>query len=125
MLKLKKKTIEIVQPPRKLRMPMKPSLSLSITPRSPLFDPTHGNDTWLKALKSCIPKSKYLLQAFDCIDKEGGGYDHLDSSMKLKLLNFLCDEIKEAKERLVAAKDKEKCLKQKKVDAIAEARRKI
>ncbi|KAI3665519.1 hypothetical protein L6452_44146 [Arctium lappa] len=109
---------------------------------SSLFDPTHGDDTWLKALKSCIPKSKHLFEAFDCIDKEGGGYDRLNSSMKLKLLNFLCDDVlgtekirnwigdqnikfaeqtKEAKEKLVAAKDKEKCLKQKMVDDVAEA----
>ncbi|XP_024978215.1 uncharacterized protein LOC112515558 isoform X2 [Cynara cardunculus var. scolymus] len=109
---------------------------------SPILDPTHGNDSWLKALKSCIPKSQHILEHVDCTDKRTGGYDNLDSSMKLKLLVLLCDEIlgtekvrnwineenvkfaekrKEAKEKLAAAKDKEKILKQKMQDDVAKA----
>ncbi|KVH92329.1 Zinc-finger domain of monoamine-oxidase A repressor R1 [Cynara cardunculus var. scolymus] len=105
-------------------------------------NPTHGNDSWLKALKSCIPKSQHILEHVDCTDKRTGGYDNLDSSMKLKLLVLLCDEIlgtekvrnwineenvkfaekrKEAKEKLAAAKDKEKILKQKMQDDVAKA----
>lgn len=52
-----------------------------------------NSDTWLTALKSCIPDSKHTQEAFACIDKKGGNYDHLNSSMKLRLLNFLCDEV--------------------------------
>nr|GEX42725.1 zinc-finger domain of monoamine-oxidase A repressor R1 [Tanacetum cinerariifolium] len=101
-----------------------------------------NSDTWLMALKSCIRDSKHTLEAFACIDKKGGGYDHLNSSMKLRLLNFLCDEVlgtekirnwiddqnvkfaeqkKDARDKLAAAKDKEKCLKQKMHDDIAKA----
>ncbi|PWA54655.1 Zinc-finger domain of monoamine-oxidase A repressor R1 [Artemisia annua] len=101
-----------------------------------------NSDTWLMTLKSCIPDSTHTQEAFACIDKKGGGYDHLNSSMKLRLLNFLCDEVlgtekirnwiddqnvkfaeqkKEAREKLAAARDKEKCLKQKMQDDIAKA----
>ncbi|XP_071704333.1 uncharacterized protein [Rutidosis leptorrhynchoides] len=105
-----------------------------------VFDSTHGNNTWLKAFKSCVSDSKYMRDTFDCIDKTSGGYDYLDSSMKLKILNFLCDELlgtekirssiddqnmklaeqrKEAKEKFAAARDKEKSLKQKMQDDVA------
>ncbi|KAI7739383.1 hypothetical protein M8C21_010726, partial [Ambrosia artemisiifolia] len=86
-------------------------------------DMTHGNDSWLKDLKSCISKSK--LKDMDFIDMIAGGYDDLDSSKKLRLLVFLCDEVlgteKEAKDKLSVAKDKEKSLKQKLKDDIAKA----
>ncbi|KAI3761037.1 hypothetical protein L1987_51443 [Smallanthus sonchifolius] len=58
---------------------------------SPTSDMTHDNDSWFKALKSCISKSK--LKHMDFIDVTDGGYANLDSSMKLRLLVFLCDEI--------------------------------
>ncbi|KAJ0694099.1 putative WHIM1 domain-containing protein [Helianthus annuus] len=78
----------------------------------------------------------------DSIDLTDVGYDNLESSMKLKLLVFLCDEglgtekirnwiddqnvkfvekRKEAKEKLSVAKDKEKTIKQKMQDDIAKA----
>ncbi|XP_035837482.1 uncharacterized protein LOC118485463 [Helianthus annuus] len=78
----------------------------------------------------------------DSIDLTAGGYDNLESSMKLKLLVFLCDEglgtekirnwiddqnvkyvenRKEAKEKHSVAKDKEKTIKQKMQDDIAKA----
>ncbi|KAD4888407.1 hypothetical protein R6Q59_034566 [Mikania micrantha] len=103
-------------------------------------DLTHGNDSWLKALKSCISKSK--LEHMDLLNLTASGYDCLESSMKLRLLVFLCDEVletekirnwiddqnvkfaekrKEAKEKLSVAKDKEKTLKQKMLDDIAKA----
>ncbi|KAJ0684012.1 putative WHIM1 domain-containing protein [Helianthus annuus] len=101
---------------------------------------TQGNDSWLKDLKTCISKSK--LKGVDFIDMLAGGYDDLDSSTKLRLLVFLCDEVlgtekirnwideqnakfsekrKEAKDKLSVAKDKEKSLKQKMQDDIAKA----
>nr|GEV37123.1 zinc-finger domain of monoamine-oxidase A repressor R1 [Tanacetum cinerariifolium] len=97
-----------------------------------------GNGSWLKVLKNCISKSR--LKHLDSIDTTAAGYDNLDSSTKLGLLIFLCDEVlgtekirnwidnentkfaekkKEAKEKLCAAKNKEKILKQKMLDEIA------
>ncbi|XP_076960718.1 uncharacterized protein LOC143637155 [Bidens hawaiensis] len=107
---------------------------------SPTSNLTHGNDSWLKALKSCISKSK--VKDMESIDLTAGGYDDLASSTKLKVLVFLCDEVletekirnwiddqnakfaekkKEAKEKLSVAKDKEKTLKQQMQDEIAKA----
>ncbi|XP_076882485.1 uncharacterized protein LOC143530963 [Bidens hawaiensis] len=107
---------------------------------SPTSNLTHGNDSWLKALKSCISKSK--VKDMESIDLTAGGYDNLESSTKLKVLVFLCDEVletekirnwiddqnvkfaekkKEAKEKLSVAKDKEKTLKQQMQDEIAKA----
>ncbi|KAM0062928.1 putative transcription factor C2H2 family [Helianthus debilis subsp. tardiflorus] len=104
------------------------------------LDMTQGNDSWLKDLKTCISKSK--LKDVDFIDMLAGGYDDLDSSTKLRLLVFLCDEVlgtekirnwideqnamfsekrKEAKDKLSVAKDKEKSLKQKMQGDIAKA----
>ncbi|KAJ0868987.1 putative WHIM1 domain-containing protein [Helianthus annuus] len=98
---------------------------------------TQGNDSWLKDLKTCIAKSK--LKDVDFIDMLAGGYDDLDSSTKLRLLVFLCDEVlgtekirnwideqnamfsekrKEAKDKLSVAKDKSEAEKQ---DDIAKA----
>ncbi|GJY16348.1 zinc-finger domain of monoamine-oxidase A repressor R1, partial [Tanacetum coccineum] len=97
-----------------------------------------GNASWLKVLKKCISKSR--LKHLDSIDTTAAGYDNLDSSTKLGLLIFLCDEVlgtekirnwidnentkfaekkKEAKEKLCAAKNKEKSLKQQMLDEIA------
>lgn len=61
--------------------------------RSPVLDQTPGNDSWLKVLKSCISNSQNILENIDCLDKNAGGYDNLDSSTKLRLLLFLCDEV--------------------------------
>lgn len=78
----------------------------------------------------------------DCLDSETGGYNTLDFSTKLRILTFLCDEVleterirdwinnqelkfaqiaKQAKEKVLAAKDKEKNLKQKMMNELAEA----
>ncbi|PWA87591.1 DDT domain, subgroup [Artemisia annua] len=104
------------------------------------LDPAKGNNSWLKVLKNCISKSQ--LKHLDCVDTTARGYDNLDSSTKLGLLIFLCDEVlgtekvrswiddentkfaekkKEAREKLCAAKNKEKTLKQKMQDEIAKA----
>ncbi|XP_074308282.1 uncharacterized protein LOC141643143 [Silene latifolia] len=100
---------------------------------------------------SCIPSlSRYLANAAlapedipeDWFDKGSDRYELLDSSQKLRLLTFLCDETlstvqmrnwieeqnlkfveegKEAKESLNAAKEKEKLVKRKLQEDIAKA----
>ncbi|KAJ4972521.1 hypothetical protein NE237_005695 [Protea cynaroides] len=103
-----------------------------------------GKDSWLKALGKCISESHYALRDLPtgCFDRVGDSYDRLESSQKLRVLNFLCDETlgtvklrdwideqnskfvereKEAKEKVLAAKDKEKCLKRKLQDDMAKA----
>ncbi|XP_031398600.1 uncharacterized protein LOC116209177 isoform X2 [Punica granatum] len=106
--------------------------------------PTNEQSSWLKALGEFATESQSVLRGFPLNCFEGGaeGYDNLDISKKLRLLNFLCDEVlntepfrtwieeqntkfiedgKEAKEKLLAAKTKEKALKQKLQNELAEA----
>ncbi|KAK3033855.1 hypothetical protein RJ639_034273 [Escallonia herrerae] len=98
----------------------------------------------LQFLEFCAAFGKCSVDSlpFDCLDRRVGGYDTLDFSMRLRLLNFLCDEIlgteklrnwideqdskaaekaKEAKEKVIAAKDKEKHLRLKRLDEVAKA----
>ncbi|XVF71665.1 hypothetical protein PTKIN_Ptkin12aG0057900 [Pterospermum kingtungense] len=101
------------------------------------------NTSWFQALGQCVSESQCALE-IPC-DFSGKGvdvYNTLDSSLKLKLLNFLCDEAlctitlrdwidkqnskfvdreKEAKEKILVARDKEKQLKQKMRDEVAKA----
>ncbi|XP_012077943.1 uncharacterized protein LOC105638706 isoform X2 [Jatropha curcas] len=104
----------------------------------------NGKNSWLKALGKFFCKCRFISTEFpsDCFDKGNEGYDMLSASQKFKLLNFLCDEAlntgdlrswiddqnskfvergKEAKEKVLAAKDKEKQLKQKVQDEVAKA----
>ncbi|KAG9135828.1 hypothetical protein Leryth_002539 [Lithospermum erythrorhizon] len=104
--------------------------------------PTYEKNSWIHSLKQCISDSHDVakLMDLDLLDEEADVYESLSSSKKLKLLNFLCDEIlgtskirdwieeqtaklaekaKEAKSKVVAAKDKEKGLKRKVQDDIA------
>ncbi|KAG8373717.1 hypothetical protein BUALT_Bualt11G0053800 [Buddleja alternifolia] len=104
---------------------------------------SHGNDSWFIALKECLSESESVLtqNGLDCLEK-ADDYETLDTSQKLRLLNLLCDEVlateklrnwmddqnvklaekvKEAKKEVLAAKDKEKSLKQKMKDDIAKA----
>ncbi|XP_031255873.1 uncharacterized protein LOC116113852 isoform X2 [Pistacia vera] len=97
-----------------------------------------------KALRKCVSESKCVLNDIpsDCFGDGDDGYDKLDNLKKLKLLNFLCDEAlgtrslrswiddqnskyvekaKATRENVVAAKDKEKRLKQKLQDEVAKA----
>ncbi|RVW44837.1 Cell division cycle-associated 7-like protein [Vitis vinifera] len=97
---------------------------------------TKGNNSWLKALGKCISTSPCALKELplDCFESGSDGYDTLDFSKRLRLLNFLCDESlcterlrryidtqnskfvekeKAAKEKVLAAKDKTKRMKQK------------
>ncbi|XP_059642758.1 uncharacterized protein LOC132284649 [Cornus florida] len=110
--------------------------------KSPTLCPTNDKNSWVHALKNCVSKSEFVLKELPlkCLDKGTDGYDSLDFSKKLILLNCICDEVlstaqvrswiddqnlkfaekvKEAKERVLAAKDKEKHLKQKLLDEVA------
>ncbi|VVB09181.1 unnamed protein product [Arabis nemorensis] len=100
------------------------------------------DDTWFTAVGECLSESEVQVDDFppEMFEKGISAYENLDSSNRLKLLNFLCDEAlgtsvlrncidnieaierkKEAKEKLNAAKDKEKQLKQKLQDELAKA----
>ncbi|KAI3500113.1 hypothetical protein L1887_35929 [Cichorium endivia] len=116
--------------------------SLVIQFQIQLLSPKSNNkDSWLKDLKSCIPKS-YTFEQINFIDGKAGGYDNLNSSTKLRLLTFVCDEVlgtekvrnwmddqntefaekrKEARSKLSDAREKEKSLKQKMQDDVAKA----
>ncbi|XP_075633014.1 uncharacterized protein LOC142605499 isoform X1 [Castanea sativa] len=109
-----------------------------------LSSPMNGRESWCQALGKIISESPSVLNEL-LSDSFNGGvdeYDKLDFSMKLRILNFLCDEAlgtvklrswiddqnskvvgkeKEAKEKLLAAKDKEKHLKKKLQDEVAKA----
>ncbi|GMH30600.1 hypothetical protein Nepgr_032443 [Nepenthes gracilis] len=111
---------------------------------SPSSSPTCCKNSWFHALKKCLAESECELKevSLDCIDKRVDGYDALDCSQKLRLLTFLCDETlctmemrrwideqnskysekqKEAKEKLTAAKEKEKLMKKQLQNNVAKA----
>ncbi|CAN8270934.1 unnamed protein product [Cochlearia groenlandica] len=91
------------------------------------------DDSWFDAFKNCLGGSIVKLDYFPHEKYQQGilAYEELDSSMKLKLLNFLCDETlntsllrnwivkQEAIDMLNAAKAKEKILKKKLQDELA------
>ncbi|CAN8232994.1 unnamed protein product [Cochlearia groenlandica] len=100
--------------------------------------------SWFTAIGECLSESEVQLDCFppEMFEKGVSEYEKFDSSKRLKLLNFLCDETlgtlalrncidkqnlesierrKEAREKISAAKDKEKQLKQKLQDQVAEA----
>ncbi|XVF80438.1 hypothetical protein PTKIN_Ptkin15bG0073100 [Pterospermum kingtungense] len=102
--------------------------------------------SWFRAIGQCVSdsESRCALKEVpsDTYDNGVDAYNMLDSSIKLKLLNFLCDEAlctttlrswidkqnskfvdrqKEAKEKILAARDKEKQLRQKMQDEVAKA----
>ncbi|KAJ6361321.1 hypothetical protein OIU78_001879 [Salix suchowensis] len=110
---------------------------------SPALTATNDN-SWFQALGKCVSKCLFISKEipFDSLDLDNEGYDKLKSSEKLRLLNFLCDEAlntkelrswiddensrfferkKEAKEKVLAAKDKERLLKRKMQDEVAKA----
>ncbi|XP_021292531.1 uncharacterized protein LOC110422844 isoform X2 [Herrania umbratica] len=114
----------------------------------PCLNQNLSENSWLQVLREYISDSRYALkqQLLDCLDVCDDGYEQLDSSKKLRLLNFLCDEAlgttdfrswideehskfvekeKKAKEELLARRDKERNLekemKRKLQDEIAEA----
>lgn len=61
------------------------------------LSPFHGKNSWLLALKKFLTESPHPIESLptDCLDREAGGYYALDSSTKLKILIFLCDEVLE------------------------------
>lgn len=108
------------------------------------LSPTCGQNSWIHALTECFSESVSASKSLALNGLDGGvnGYEKLNSSEKLIILNLLCDEVlgtvkirnwiedqvsrvaekaKEHKERVLAAKDKEKRLKQKIQDEIAKA----
>ncbi|KAJ6406197.1 hypothetical protein OIU84_009843 [Salix udensis] len=110
---------------------------------SPALTATNDN-SWFQALGKCVSKCLFISKEIpsDSLDLDNEGYDKLKSSEKLRLLNFLCDEAlntkelrswiddensrfferkKEAKEKVLAAKDKERLLKRKMQDEVAKA----
>ncbi|KAI8534377.1 hypothetical protein RHMOL_Rhmol10G0085100 [Rhododendron molle] len=111
---------------------------------SPVITTKNGKNSWLHALQNFASRSQYVLGKLK-LEQFGGefdDYDRLEFSEKLRLLNSLCDEflctakirswiddqnsklaekVKEANDRVVAAKHKEKQLKQKMQDEVAEA----
>ncbi|KAK6261297.1 hypothetical protein QUC31_007113 [Theobroma cacao] len=114
----------------------------------PWLNQNLSENSWLQVLREYISDSRYSLkqQLLDCLDLCGDGYERLDSSKKLRLLNFLCDEAlgtidfrswideeyskfvekeKKAKEELLARREKERNLekemKRKLQDEIAKA----
>ncbi|KAJ6862228.1 hypothetical protein NC652_039152 [Populus alba x Populus x berolinensis] len=110
---------------------------------SPTLTTTNEN-SWFQALRKSVSKCHFLSKELppNCFDWGNEGYDKLNSSEKLRLLNLICDEAlntkelrswiddenskflerqKEAKDKVLAAKDKEKKLKQKMLDEVAKA----
>ncbi|XP_010435781.1 PREDICTED: uncharacterized protein LOC104719535 isoform X2 [Camelina sativa] len=105
---------------------------------------TATDASWFTAIGECLTESEVQLDDFppEMFKKGLSHYEKLNSSKRLKLLNFLCDETlgtsvmrncidsqnlesverkKEAKEKINAAKHKEKGLKQKLQDELAQA----
>ncbi|KAE8713339.1 Zinc-finger domain of monoamine-oxidase A repressor R1 protein, putative isoform 2 [Hibiscus syriacus] len=104
----------------------------------------NNNASWFCALGQCVSESQCALKEVpsDIYDSGVDAYNTLDSSMKLKLLNILCDEAlctitlrnwidkqnskfiddeKEVKEKILALRDKEKQSRQKMQDEGAKA----
>ncbi|KAF9592003.1 hypothetical protein IFM89_011586 [Coptis chinensis] len=122
-------------------------LSLLLTDsgeESPSLSPTSSGNSWLQALGKCISESECSFDEVpsNCFIRDSSGYYILDSSKKLRLLNFLCDEAlctaelrtwigeqnskvlekeKEAKQKVLIAKEKEKQVKQQMQDEMERA----
>ncbi|RZC58310.1 hypothetical protein C5167_005617 [Papaver somniferum] len=99
------------------------------------LSPSSKGSSIFQALQKCISNSHCKLEELppNCFDKGGVVYEQLDSSTKLKILNYLCDETlstdelrawiekqnlkleereREARQKVLAAKNKEKDMKQ-------------
>lgn len=55
----------------------------------------NGKNSWLHALQKCASRSQSVLKKLklDLFGQEADDYDSLDSSQRLRLLVFLCDEV--------------------------------
>ncbi|WJX70807.1 hypothetical protein P8452_54875 [Trifolium repens] len=105
---------------------------------------SNGKNSWLKVLEDLITESDLGLKEFalDWLNKGISGYNDLEISKKLILLNFICDEAlgtmklrsyihdqnakiaeekKAAKSKVAEAKEKERSLKQQLQDEMAKA----
>ncbi|XP_060193774.1 uncharacterized protein LOC132623090 isoform X1 [Lycium barbarum] len=105
---------------------------------------TEGKNSCYADIKMCISESPIVSKTMglDSLGDDAEEFENLNPSEKLKILNFICDEIletvkirdwiddqnskfaekaKEAKEKVAAAKDEEKRLKQKMQNEIAQA----
>ncbi|KAF3671469.1 putative tyrosyl-DNA phosphodiesterase 2-like [Capsicum annuum] len=105
---------------------------------------TEGKNSWYAELKMLISESPSVSRTMGLhsLGNDVEEFENLNPSEKLKILNFICDEIletakirdwmdnqnskfaekaKEAKEKVTAAKDEEKRLKKKMQDEIAQA----
>lgn len=62
--------------------------------RSSSLTASNGKHSWLNVLKDLITESNLGLKGFplDWLNKGISGYNELDLSKKLILLNFICDE---------------------------------
>ncbi|XP_020089171.1 uncharacterized protein LOC109710810 isoform X3 [Ananas comosus] len=112
------------------------SIILKDRGKKPLSSSARSGDAWLKTLGKCISESQCCLSKLSLEFLNNGlvGYDNLDVSGKLNVLNFLCDETlnteklrswidkenakfveerKVAKGKVLAAKRKVKDLKEK------------
>lgn len=101
----------------------------------------YSGKSWVEDFKECISESQYLPKEslLECFNLQPNGYDELNFSKKLRLLNFLCDEAlgtaklrlwieernveekKKAKEKLIANREREKNMKKKVQDEVAKA----
>lgn len=105
---------------------------------------TEGKNSWYADIKMLILESPSVTRTMglDSLGNDVEEFENLSPSEKLKVLNFICDEVlktvkirewiddqnskfaekaKEAKEKVTAAKDEEKLLKQKMQNEIAQA----
>ncbi|PHU24885.1 hypothetical protein BC332_03217 [Capsicum chinense] len=105
---------------------------------------TEGKNSWYAELKMLISESPSVSRTMGLhsLGNDVEEFENLNPAEKLKILNFICDEIletakirdwmdnqnskfaekaKEAKEKVTAAKDEEKRLKKKMQDEIAQA----
>jgi hypothetical protein len=62
--------------------------------RSSSLTTSNGKDSWLKVLEDLITESDLGLKEFplDWLNKGISGYNDLNITKKLILLNFICDE---------------------------------
>ncbi|KAI8028127.1 Cell division cycle-associated 7-like protein [Camellia lanceoleosa] len=80
---------------------------------SPVITPKVGKDSWLNSLQNCTSRSPYILKKLKLERKIRSWIEDQNSKF--------AERVKEAKERVVAAKHKEKQLKQKMKDKVAKA----
>ncbi|XP_058088142.1 uncharacterized protein LOC131235057 isoform X3 [Magnolia sinica] len=108
------------------------------------LDSTSSGNSWIQVLSKCISESQCASKdlPLDCINRGTDEYEKLDSSTKLRVLNFLCDETlctedlrswideensrflkrkKEAEQKLLATKEKVNNMKKKLKDEVARA----